>query len=276
MISKRKILKIKDDVSQYVEDNIITEEPLEIRLCYGDVQDRKTSSIAITMRTPGDDEMLALGFLKNEGLITKSSDILKITKNTYRKGELNENIITIHLSPNVSLELDQMQRNFYSTSSCGICGKASIEAMNAYTFHSIELQKDLIHKSFLLTLPEKMNALQRNFQATGGNHACGLFDTSGKLLQATEDVGRHNALDKLSGKMFSEGMSGKGTVLMLSGRASFELIQKSNMNEIPVVCAIGAPSSLAIEAAEAANITLIGFLKSNSFNIYTCFERITL
>lgn len=229
------------------------------------------------MRTPGDDENLAMGFLKNEGIIRDVKDVLKCAFQTFHKGELNPNIITVHLHPEVNLHTFSLERNFYTTSSCGLCGKASIEAVQNIGIPHLQVIPAVIDISMLLSLPDKIKEYQLNFAATGGLHAAALFDAKGKMLHVAEDVGRHNAMDKLSGWIIKHNshLDLSHNILVLSGRTSFELIQKAAFTGIPIVCAVGAPSSLAIETAEAANITLTGFTKTSGANIYSHAERIS-
>lgn len=276
-IKKIKAIKIANQQNRYIDDFVSVEEPLEIRLVYGPTEDRQKKSVSITMRTPGDDENLALGFLKNEGIIRDVKDVLKSAFQTFHKGELNPNIITIHLHPEVNLHTFSLERNFYTTSSCGLCGKASIEAVQNTGIPHLPIIPAVIDISMLLSLPDKIREHQPNFTATGGLHAAALFDSKGRMLHVAEDVGRHNAMDKLCGWILKKDSQTDLTrnILILSGRTSFELIQKAAFSGIPIVCAVGAPSSLAIETAEAANITLTGFTKMSGANIYSHVERIS-
>lgn len=276
-IKKIKVIKIASRENRYIDDFVSVEEPLEIRLVYGPPEDRQKKSVSITMRTPGDDENLAMGFLKNEGIIRDVKDVLKCAFQTFHKGELNPNIITVHLHPEVNLHTFSLERNFYTTSSCGLCGKASIEAVQNIGIPHLQVIPAVIDISMLLSLPDKIKEYQLNFAATGGLHAAALFDAKGKMLHVAEDVGRHNAMDKLSGWIIKHDshLDLSHNILVLSGRTSFELIQKAAFTGIPIVCAVGAPSSLAIETAEAANITLTGFTKTSGANIYSHAERIS-
>ncbi|MBK8699687.1 MAG: formate dehydrogenase accessory sulfurtransferase FdhD [Saprospiraceae bacterium] len=271
-----RLRKFKDHNMSVMEDMLAVEEPLEIRLVYGPIENRIRKSISVTMRTPGHDEWLALGFLKNEGVISQISDVLKVSFTTYHKGELNPNIITVSLKPGYLPDLSDMERNFYATSSCGICGKASIEAVQSYCMGQVSTHGQPIPISILSDLPSKLREAQMVFNATGGLHAAACFDQVGTLIMHTEDVGRHNAMDKISGCLLqSNKLHDIGQyILLLSGRASFELIQKAAMTGFPIVCAVGAPSSLAVETAEATGITLIGFLKQTSCNVYSHPQRI--
>lgn len=270
-VKKVNILKFGLSESRRFEDKVSVEEPLEIRIVYGPVEDRQKKSVSITMRTPGDDVHLALGFLKNEGIIRKNEDVVKHAFQTFHRGELNPNVITVHLHPEVNLHTFSLERNFYTTSSCGLCGKASIEAIQNVGIPHLPLLPAMVDIHLLLGLPDKIRENQPNFAATGGLHAAALFESEGKLIHIAEDVGRHNAMDKLSGYIFQHTgrVNVAKSILVLSGRSSFELIQKAAITGIPIVCAVGAPSSLAIETAEAANITLTGFTRNSGMNVYT-------
>jgi FdhD protein len=240
------------------------EEPLEISLQYFENGEKKRQSVSITMRTPGFDRELALGFLLTEGILTNADQVEKVLT-------MGENHITVFLKEEASVELEKLKRNFYTTSSCGVCGKSSIDAIRTIASDFIPFQKEprKLSAEILTSLKEKINAYQSNFSQTGSIHASALFDFDGKLISIYEDVGRHNALDKLIGHHFIEDpLDFSQHILLLSGRASFELIQKAIMAKIQVVCAIGAPSSLAVELAEEFDITLLGFLKNQSFNLY--------
>ncbi len=254
-------------------DSVSVEEPLEIRLSYGPLDNRITRQVAITMRTPGQDELLALGFLYNEGIINLHADVMKVTKSTYHKGELNQNIITVTLLPNITFDDFSLQRNFYTTSSCGICGKSSIEAIQNMCSHKV-ISNIEVEPEVLLSLSEKLRERQVLFSATGGIHAVALFINQ-QIVSFAEDVGRHNAMDKLTGQLLDMSLKRiDQSILLLSGRASFELLQKAAINGIPIVCAVGAPSSLAVDMAIDFNITLVGFLRDHSFNIYSHAHRV--
>ncbi len=248
-------------------DAVAVEEPLEIRLIkVGSAENGGTGRpISITMRTPGNDSELALGFLYGEGLLRETRDVLDV-----RPCGPTGNVVRVTVRADLPLDLDRLNRNFYTTSSCGVCGKASIEAVTASagmrTIHS-----DLVvRESVLRALPDTLRAAQTGFAETGGMHAVGLFTGEGELLAAREDVGRHNAMDKLVGAALMTGaLPWSERVLLLSGRASFELLQKAMMAGAPVVAAIGAPSTLALELAQSAGITLVAFLRSGGCNVYS-------
>lgn len=261
-----------------IADQLAIEEPLEISLNFGTSGERITRNIAVTMRSPGHDEELATGFLFTENIIDKDTPIDYIGPVPMACREGRENKLLVILGEKVVPNLRHADRNFYTTSSCGVCGKASIESIRTV---SSQLNKQdavpVIHPETLYSLPELLRRHQLVFASTGGNHGCGLFHDTGELIAIREDVGRHNALDKLIGMAYINNMLPLGQhILLLSGRASFELIQKAAVAGIKIVAAIGAPSSLAVELAEEFGITLIGFLRKNNFNIYTGGQRIKL
>lgn len=246
------------------EDFLAIEEPLEIRLEYGPEQPRSTRPLSVTMRTPGEDEDLVRGFLLTEGIVQSPADILSVST-------LSENVVLARLSPAAQFDMQRLDRHFYTTSSCGVCGKTSIDAVMAGGHCKSRAPRKInIDKEVIYSLPETLRRQQSAFDQTGGIHASALFDINGNLLALREDVGRHNALDKLIGHISSENATlFEESVLLLSGRASFELLQKAAVAGIPLVCAVGAPSSLAVETARAFGITLIGFLRGERFNMYT-------
>ena len=251
---------------------LAVEEPLEIRVGFGGENQRKEKNISVTMRTPGNDFELAVGFLFTEGIIKNSGDI-QLVKHC---GDSNGNVIKAELKSDVVVELNKLERNFYTTSSCGVCGKSSIEAIKTVCHLHHTVSRDIkVSPEVICTLPRTLRHRQNVFEFTGGLHACGLFNNSGELLLSREDVGRHNALDKLIGAALQQSMFplDRG-VLLLSGRASFELIQKAWMAGIKIIAAVGAPSSLAVEMAEQCQMTLIGFLRNETFNIYSGADRI--
>ncbi|MEY4905558.1 MAG: hypothetical protein RLZZ292_3373 [Bacteroidota bacterium] len=261
-----------------VSDDIAEEAPLEIIVAYGKAAQRKRQVISITMRTPnGEDVELAIGFLFSEGIIQGKKSV-SIARYTTAESETSQpNSICIELHPDTHFDATKLQRHFYMSSSCGVCGKASLELVESHTCYLFETGQPSITKQLLFDLPQKLLAAQQRFQSTGGIHAAALFDTSGKLRCLREDVGRHNALDKVLGwAVQNTTLPLKNDLLLLSGRASFELIQKAAMAGIPIVVAIGAPSSLAIELATTHGITLIGFLRHDRFNIYCGAERIII
>ncbi len=277
-VSEVEIIKINASGSTHrvhEKDWLAVEEPLEIRLIHGPDSDRKSKNISITMRTPGNDFELAEGFLYTEGIIKNHSDIINIS---YFNSLLNpENIVIIEIKESVELELAKLERNFYTTSSCGVCGKSSIDAVKttADNHKIISNETIKVSKELIYSLSDILRKNQNIFESTGGLHASALFDLEGNLIITREDVGRHNALDKLIGvALFQNLLPLDKYILMLSGRASFELIQKAAMANIKIVAAVGAPSSLAVQMANEFGITLIGFLRDSRFNIYSGEERI--
>lgn len=270
-----------DDVA---EDVLAVEEPLEIRIGLPTDGKMKHRAVSITMRTPGEDAELAAGFLFTEGIIHTPDQIkqirhcgLKIGKGSdvfERTATLNSNTIRVDLSKGIDLDLKRLERNFYTTSSCGVCGKASIEAL-ATGVQPIIKNKFSVSREVIHSLPDTLRSSQGVFDQTGGLHASALFDSDGKLDIVREDVGRHNALDKVIGAKFIDGkvqLSDK--ILLVSGRASFELVQKALMAGIPILAAVGAPSSLAVELAAEYGMTLLGFVRDGRFNVYSGAERI--
>lgn len=255
-----KIKKSKNGETREVEDVVAVEAPLEIQIQH--FTEGKPTAISVTMRTPGDDEELALGFLFTEGLLTGYKQVKAVK---YQ----GENIVKIYLQEGVRVELQSVERNFYTTSSCGVCGKASIEAITSKTEYPIKNKAEL-RDEVLFSLKAKLAEQQTLFSATGGIHAAALFSENGELRVMHEDVGRHNALDKLIGEAFlSQMLPLQKSILLLSGRASFELIQKATMAGIGTIVSVGAPSSLAVDLARENGQTLLGFLKESSCNEYS-------
>jgi FdhD protein len=268
-----KIIKVNGSKAQRADDTITTEEPLEIRLQYATRTGMQRKSISVTMRTPGNDAELAIGFLYTENIISGLSDV-KALEHTDLK---NNNVVLVTLTDDAEPDIARLDRNFYTTSSCGVCGKASIESVRVSC--PIVDTKDNIVVSLdtLYCLPDKLRNNQEVFSLTGGLHGCAIFDLSGNIILAREDAGRHNALDKLIGAALNADMLPMNKhILMLSGRVSFELVQKAAMAGIKIIAAVGAPSSLAVEMATEWGMTLIGFLRHEKFNIYTGAERIDL
>lgn len=269
------VVKVSDDRAEAVTDRLAVEEPLEIRLSFqGRVQ-----NLAVTMRTPGHDNELSLGFLFTEGIVGGISDVEMAETISISCAENRQNTMLVLLKEGVEPNLGQAERNFYTTSSCGVCGKASIEAIRTVSrLGTARFDNETnvkIAPAFIQGLPGRLAAEQAIFAETGGLHAAALFDMDGALRSVREDVGRHNAVDKLIGAaMIAGSLPLSRSVLLLSGRASFELVQKAAMASIPVIAAVGAPSSLAVSLAEEFGITLIGFLRSNRFNIYSGAGRI--
>lgn len=268
-IQKVPIVRINEAGSEKMTDFIVVEEPVEIRLQYWDATKGWIEKpVSITMRTPGEDEALAIGFLKTEGII--KDDEIDIAKANF------DNTVTVKLKSNVRPDFQKLQRNFYATSSCGVCGKSSLDALG-YTYDTLHFAEGLspLSPELITSLPDKLATSQPIFDQTGGIHAAGLFDWEGNLLIYAEDVGRHNAVDKIAGKAVLNHLATfNKNILVLSGRACFELLHKALSMSIPVVVAVGAPSSLAVETAEKFGQTLIGFTRDGRFNIYTGTQRI--
>ena len=276
-IKRIQVVKVTGAEGLIFPDVLAVEEPLEIRLDYGLPGERKVQNISVTMRTPGQDDELATGFLFTENIIKNKEDIASVEYCFIACAENKENVIQVSLREGVEPELRNTERNFYTTSSCGVCGKGSIGALRTVSAVKQKDDKFFINPEILYGLPDTLQQHQQVFADTGGLHASALFDKNGELLLAREDVGRHNALDKLIGASIAKGWLPLGqNILLLSGRASFELVQKAIMAGINIIASVGAPSSLAVELAEEFNITLAGFLRNHRFNIYTGAQRILL
>jgi FdhD protein len=308
-ITRLLVQKVNAAGRQHAQDQVVVEEPLEIRLVYGPALHRIEKSISVTMRTPGNDAELATGFLFTEGIIPNATVIL--SQNHGEAAESNipaDNLIRIALDEHIRIDIDRLQRHFYTSSSCGVCGKSSIDAIRTVRppyaskgESSPESAKAVSKKpatnlaagevenvakgitaggwqvdtSLLYTLPQSLRQHQDIFESTGGLHASALFDLNGELLFIREDIGRHNALDKLIGLALQQDLLPlQDHILLLSGRACFELIQKAAMAGICMIAAIGPPSSLAVQLAEEYGITLIGFLREERFNIYAGSQRV--
>ncbi len=252
------------------QDHLTTEEPLEIRL----VPLQKT--VAVTMRTPGADFELAAGFLYSEGVISCRKDIQRMSYcvDDSVDGEQRYNIVNVELRDGLIPDLQPLERHFYTSSACGVCGKASLEALRMRDCPVIPLGLK-VTPEIIYSLPDKLRAAQGIFTATGGLHAAATFDAQGQLLNLREDVGRHNALDKLIGTaLLSDELPLNNHIVMVSGRSSFEILQKSTTAGVSIVCSVSAPSSLAVSVAREFGITLIGFLRGERFNVYTGWDRI--
>lgn len=261
------IRQFKEGGSTQLDDIVVTEEPLEIRLGHGPLEDRREVRLSVTMRTPGHDEELALGFLFTEGIIAGPEQLLRVAYCESVKEEERGNVVRAELHPSVELDPAKWQRNFYTTSSCGVCGKTSIDAVRTQCAANIAPFGPIDPKA-IGALPERMRKAQTVFRHTGGIHAAALFDRDGKLLVLREDVGRHNAVDKVIGALLTGHLPPAACQLLVSGRAGFELVQKCIMAGIPLMAAVGAPSSLAVELARESGLTLIGFLRGERFNVY--------
>jgi len=271
------ITKVNHAAITQTLDALAIEEPLEIRLEFGPKNNRQKQNISVTMRTPGNDKELALGFLFTEGIITQQKDVDQIAHSFIACAEDRENTILLSLHEDTIPNLRNTERNFYTTSSCGVCGKGSISAIRTVSVYQDQQDDNFISAGILHELPTSLSKHQKIFADTGGLHASVLFMPNGELVLVREDVGRHNALDKLIGAAINNNwLPLTKNILLLSGRASFELVQKAAMAGITVIAAVGAPSSLAVELANEFNITLIGFLRNERFNIYTAAHRILI
>lgn len=272
--SKRRtdLLAVDGDKVQQRADYVATEEPMEIRLLAGG--ERRT--VAITMRTPGNDFELAAGFLFSEGIVTSREQIHRVSYCVEPDvdAEQQYNIVQVSLRGAALPDLKMLDRHFYVTSACGVCGKASLDAVRRRDGPALPAGPE-VAAEVLAGLPEKLRAAQGLFEATGGLHAAALFDAAGNIIALREDVGRHNAMDKLAGWTLLDGrVPLHGHIVMVSGRASFELLQKSYTAGLPIFCAISAPSSLAVDLSREFGMTLVGFLRDHRFNVYAGAERI--
>ena len=273
----------KIHLKETCDDLVAVEEPLEIRIVYGPTTKRQSKSLAITMRTPGNDAELAVGFLLSENVIQSADQIQNIEHVGPAPDDgTHGNTLIVDLVPSVDFSVERLQRHFYMTSSCGVCGKASIEAVMAQGFKPVPSTIQL-NVETIASLPSELRTQQTVFDETGGLHAAGSFDDSGTLIALREDVGRHNAVDKLVGlqllnrqhmKHGREDPSPVARVLVVSGRASFELVQKALTAKFEVLIAVGAPSSIAVQLAEEFKMTLIGFASTKKFNVYSGFDRV--
>lgn len=259
-----------------LEDVVATEEPLEVRLAYSRPDGgRAEKSISVTMRTPGHDGELAVGFLYTEGIIRSKADIESVAPCGPPAPNGLINVVRVELAANVDVALDRLERHFYTSSSCGVCGKSSLDAVAVQGHYDLEDVEFPVSGERLGALPDALRARQTVFERTGGLHASGLFDVAGQIVAVREDVGRHNALDKLIGQaLLADELPLSAFGIIVSGRASFELMQKAMMAGLPLLAAVGAPSSLAVELAEEFGMTLIGFLKRNKLNVYTRPDRV--
>ncbi len=266
-VARGRVVAVRDGRATERPDHLAAEEPLEIRAA-GPGQE--PARVAVTMRTPGHDFELAAGFLVTEGLVAPAD--LAAVAYCEDPDAQRYNVVTVR--SRAAFDLGAAERNFFATSSCGICGKAALEAV---TVRCARIEDDAaVAAATLLALPDAMRAAQRDFDRTGGLHAAALFDLGGGLLALREDVGRHNAVDKVVGSLALEGGDGAGRILLVSGRLSFEIVQKAAVARVPVLCAVSAPSSLAVEAAEDLGVTAVGFLRPGGFNIYAHPERVAV
>lgn len=261
------ILGVRGGKATTRQDHLSVEEPLEIRLGFFEEGQRTPRTLSLTMRTPGEDPQLAVGFLLSEGILREPGHVVGITT--------GRNVVQVDLSSDVRVDLKRLERHFYTTSSCGVCGKTSIEALQTQTCPMPVKGGPIVDAATIHRMPSVLRASQAAFAQTGGLHAAALFDEVGTLLAVHEDVGRHNAVDKLLGEQFlARALPLSRRLLLVSGRASFELMQKAIMAGIPLLAAVGAPSSLAVELALEYDVTLLGFVREDRFNIYAAPWRI--
>ena len=264
------IQKVAAATISAAQDDLAIEEPLELHLLHGSAGRKNTQVVSVTMRTPGADAALGAGFLFTEGILRRGDEIAAISEAAF-----GLNTILITLKDDVVPRLQKAERNFYTTSSCGVCGKAGIDAIKTVSPYPQQPDNMMVDAALLYALPAALCSRQDTFNSTGGLHASALFDLEGNFIALQEDVGRHNALDKLIGAAFlKDALPLHRHLLLLSGRASFELVQKAAMAGIKMIAAVGAPSSLAVELAAESGITLLGFLRGERFNIYTGAQRI--
>jgi FdhD protein len=271
MNSKYKVLKFSSEIFRDTEDLISVEEPLEISLKYKLENKWNKQNLSITMRTPGHDKDLVRGFLFNEQIITSLNDIKAIESYGDKVGQYNiQNKILATLTNTENINITKIKRDFLTNSSCGVCGKSSLDALEIIKKDKTHSSEPKITKEIIIQSPDTLREAQSEFSKTGGIHASGLFDSNGRLIELREDVGRHNALDKLIGcALKNNQLDPKTQFITCSGRLNFELVQKVLMTDIGIMIGVGAPTSLAIDLANKFDITLIGFVKRDSFNIYT-------
>ncbi|PYC84700.1 formate dehydrogenase accessory sulfurtransferase FdhD [Streptomyces tateyamensis] len=268
---RRPVLRLRDGSPTQRPDTLAAEEPMEIRV--------GGRPLTVTMRTPGDDFDLAAGFLVSEGVLHHAEQLaaIRYCAGATADGGNTYNVVDVALAPGVAAPDASLERNFYTTSSCGLCGKASLDAVRTTAAWTVAEDPLRTTPEVLATLPDRLRAAQRVFDTTGGLHAAGLFTATGELIAAREDVGRHNAVDKVIGHALRQGLLPlRDTILMVSGRASFELVQKAVMAGLPLLAAVSAPSSLAADLAADSGLTLVGFLRGTSMNVYSGAERLTL
>lgn len=251
-------------------DRVAVEEPLEIRLGYSTPDGRAIKSVSITMRTPGHDAELAVGFLYTEGILGSAADIAAVEPCGRPAADTGlSNIVRVELAPNVEVEFERLSRHFYTTSSCGVCGKASLDALRVSGVEPPPPGEPLFSEAVITSMPQALRAAQATFAETGGLHAAAAFDAHGDIVAVMEDVGRHNAVDKVVGRLLLDGrLPAHDLGMMVSGRASFELMQKTLVAGMPLLAAVSAPSSLAVSLAREFSMTLVGFLRGDTYNVY--------
>ena len=275
---KYNVTKLRENKAEEVKDYVSVEEPLEMNLRFKQNSNWHTENLSITMRTPGNDEDLVTGFLFNERIIEDVNQIIKIEKQGDKVGDYNiQNKIEATIDNIKNIDIGKLKRNFLTNSSCGVCGKASLDTIEVIKNDKLNLSFPKIQKKIIMKSPELLMSEQSEFSKTGGIHASSLIDDSGKVIVTREDVGRHNALDKLIGYTHRKKLiDNHSQFIACSGRLNFELIQKGLMSNIGIMAGVGAPTSLAIDLAKRFEMTLLGFVKNNSFNIYTNKERIII
>ena len=275
---KYNVIKLKENEKEEIKDHVSVEEPLEMNLRFKKNGNWQTENLSITMRTPGNDEDLIAGFLFNERIIEDVNQLLKIEKQGDKVGDYNiQNKIEATIDSTKNIDIAKLKRNFLTNSSCGVCGKTSLDAVEVIKSENLNLSFPKIKKEIIMKSPELLISKQSEFSKTGGIHASALIGNSGKVILTREDVGRHNALDKLIGYAHKKKLiDNHSQFIACSGRLNFELVQKGLMSNIGVMAGVGAPTSLAIDLAKRFGMTLLGFVKKNSFNIYTNKERIIL
>ncbi len=276
-ISEYSVEHVEPSGHQSRGDTVVVEEPMEIRVVFGSLEQRSMRSLSVTMRTPGNDSELAAGFLFTEGILNSCEQIQSMTaRGVDPQGKETGNIVRVDLMPEVPIDFKRLQRNFFTTSSCGVCGKASLEALHVSGLRPITSDQVQISAEMIYQLPQMLRSGQPTFAQTGGLHAAAVADAAGNLVAVREDVGRHNAVDKLVGRFFLDAQTPLNQYIMvISGRASFEILQKALVAGVPMIVAVGAPSSLAVDVAREYGMTLVGFASASRFNIYAGGQRIT-
>jgi len=275
---KYNVTKLKENNTEEIKDSVSVEEPLEMNLKFKTNGNWKVENLSITMRTPGNDEDLIAGFLFNERIVENFSDIEKIEKQGDEVGDYNiRNKIIAIINNNKNIDIGKLKRNFLTNSSCGVCGKTSLDSVEVIKNDKLDLSYPKIEKKIILNSPKLLINEQSEFAKTGGIHASSLINDNGKVIATREDVGRHNALDKLIGHTYKKKLiDNKSQFIACSGRLNFELVQKALMSNIGLMAGVGAPTSLAIDLAKRFDMTLLGFVKNNSFNIYSNRERVII
>jgi FdhD protein len=257
------------------DDVLATEEPMEIRVVTTEDGEPRERSLSVTMRTPGNDFDLAIGFLFGEGLLRSNRDVDRVVYCTSPILEQEYNVVSVHLREGVTIDPHRLERHFYTTSACGVCGKTSLDAVRVAASYAIPRGRPRVPRAVIEALPDRLGGGQEVFRRTGGLHAAGLFDPEGRVESLREDVGRHNAVDKVVGQMVLAGrVPLSERILVVSGRASFEILQKAAVAGVPFVVAVGAPSNLALELAKEFGMTLVGFARGASFNVYAGADRV--